>query len=159
MCKFNVDYPVDRQVMDKSTTPQKTCMHIHTNDMLTIHQVEGKLYYLAYPKGESRTKTCDAFSNGAERCTRSKFSTPPGYDELNGQNWGNIKFQDIITGAVRTYKKNGGQNLGKHASGTEISTIADLINQVSLIAQLRLARVDQWSPGHHNPGFHSHPCV
>ncbi|OAQ63718.2 chitinase [Pochonia chlamydosporia 170] len=75
----------------------------------TWHCVDDKLYYLASPKGDA--KSCVKPCTGcADECKDNKFSAPPGIEWLDGSSFGQITLSDLVTGSVRTYKANGGQN-------------------------------------------------
>jgi hypothetical protein len=90
--------------------------------VLTFVQ-DGSLYYLAYPKGDATTR----LENGDD--IKNKFTALPGIDALDGADWGKITPQDIVTGAVRTWKQNGYKNGGAISDATNKNTVADLINQ------------------------------
>ncbi|KAK3934190.1 hypothetical protein QBC46DRAFT_300262 [Diplogelasinospora grovesii] len=94
-------------------------------DADTMHSTwgcyDGKLYYLAYPDGNSQS--C------SDECTDSLFSAPPGLDSLDGNNFGGITLNDLITGSVRTYINNGNTNGGNVVDPSVKSTFDDLYNQ------------------------------
>ncbi|KAF2008965.1 hypothetical protein BU24DRAFT_497543 [Aaosphaeria arxii CBS 175.79] len=90
------------------------------NDYLTEEAIsiagvchEEKMYYLAQPKGNSKS---------------GKFSPPKGIKSLDGEAFGSVTKEDLVKGAVRTYLKNGGVNGGGLPDLTNDETINDLLN-------------------------------
>ncbi|KAK8062875.1 hypothetical protein PG997_014972 [Apiospora hydei] len=92
--------------------------------------VEGRRYYLAHPDGDAHKCECHYYDNGhCERvCRDQKFSAPPGLDSLDGNVFGKITKEDLITGSVRTYLQNGKANGGGFADPTDGGTIDNLLN-------------------------------
>jgi hypothetical protein len=91
----------------------------------------GYQWYLVYLDGKS--KECHCQSNDGGPCNEvcdipRKFSVPPGLDTLNGTNLGNITKSDLISGSIRTWHKNEGENTDKYAEPTHAETIADLMD-------------------------------
>ncbi|EFQ99440.1 hypothetical protein MGYG_02452 [Nannizzia gypsea CBS 118893] len=77
----------------------------------TASCVDDQLYYLASPKGEAHT-FIPHVRGGYYR--HNKFSALPGIENLNhGNDYRGLTLDDLVKGAVRTYKQNGGRNLVK----------------------------------------------
>lgn len=64
---------------------------------------QGRRYYLVEPEGSS--SDC-----GEGGCIDSKFSAPPGIDDLG--RFGRITKEDLVIGSVRTWRANGNENGG-----------------------------------------------
>ncbi|KAL4805376.1 chitinase [Aspergillus unguis] len=91
--------------------------------------VNGKQYYLVYPKGDSESCVCLPTSGQRECvnvCSDNKFAAPPGIDAL--KNFGGITKEELITGSVRTWADNNYENGGGFADPTNQGTIDDLLD-------------------------------
>ncbi|EGE06693.1 chitinase [Trichophyton equinum CBS 127.97] len=95
----------------------------------TASCVDDKLYYLASPKGDARVFV--PYPRGSGGYYRNnKFSAPPGVELLNhGNSFKGITLDDIVKGAVNTYKQNGGRNGGKVADPSDAGTRERLVSQ------------------------------
>ncbi|EFE44221.1 class V chitinase, putative [Trichophyton verrucosum HKI 0517] len=94
----------------------------------TASCVDDKLYYLASPKGDAREYV--PYPRGSGGYYRNnKFSAPPGVEFLNhGNSFKGVTLDDIVKGAVHTYKQNGGRNGGKVADPGDAGTRKRLTN-------------------------------
>ncbi|KAJ5146492.1 uncharacterized protein N7515_001056 [Penicillium bovifimosum] len=92
--------------------------------------VDGKQYYLVYPKGDSDDCKVICYDKGPcqTQCTNAKFSPLPGLSYLNGTSYGGISKDDLIKGSVRTWIKNGKENGGKTPDPTDEETIDNMMN-------------------------------
>jgi GH18 family chitinase len=94
--------------------------------------IDGKAYYLVYPKDESRPCKCDRTSNDGHPCIRScsraKFSAPPGLDTLDGTLFGGITKKDLIEGSLNTYRHNGNKNDAPSADPFDRPTMETLLD-------------------------------
>ncbi|CAG8890307.1 unnamed protein product [Penicillium egyptiacum] len=89
----------------------------------------GRLYQLADPDGKSHPCNSNCGFPGGCTCPDSPFSNLKGEKELDGKSWGKIKVEDIIIGAVKTYKQNGEENGGGLADPSNDGTFDALVNQ------------------------------
>lgn len=108
-----------------TTDPEGT--YISSDDMhSTFGCVNGKLYYLVYPKGDATTgcNTGSPFDN----CVNNKFTAPPGLDALDGSRFGGVTRDDLITGSVRTYVQNGNANGGAATDPANSGSLSDLMD-------------------------------
>lgn len=61
--------------------------------------VDNRLYYLAAPKGDSKTCHCVYTKNHCDKvCVNTHFEAPPGLESLDGTNFGGVSVQDLIQG-------------------------------------------------------------
>jgi GH18 family chitinase len=61
--------------------------------------VDNRLYYLAAPKGDSKTCHCVYTKNHCDKvCVNTHFEAPPGLESLDGKNFGGVSVQDLIQG-------------------------------------------------------------
>ncbi|EGX87986.1 Glycoside hydrolase [Cordyceps militaris CM01] len=88
---------------------------------------EDRLYYLAIPKGEPYRYVMNP--KGSSVRVRNKFSAPAGIGSMGSDLFGGVKLSEIITGAVRTYRKNGNINGAPPADPRDSVTMDDLLNQ------------------------------
>ncbi|KAL4746146.1 hypothetical protein BDW72DRAFT_207592 [Aspergillus terricola var. indicus] len=91
--------------------------------------VDGKQYYLVYPKGDSESCECAPTSDlgsCVDVCTDSKFAAPPGINTLS--DFGGITKEELITGSVRTWVDNKYENGAGFADPTNQGTIDNLLN-------------------------------
>lgn len=88
--------------------------------------IDGKAYQLGDPDGTS--VTCPGCDHGTNHIP-SAFSNLAGDGELKDGNWGGVTAQDIIRGAVATYKQNGGSNGGGIANAEDKGTFDSLVRQ------------------------------
>ncbi|CAK7206937.1 hypothetical protein SEUCBS139899_009744 [Sporothrix eucalyptigena] len=103
----------------------------------TMHATYGcyqdRLYYLVMPKGAAThcgQDLCNLGTCSPNTCKHSFFVPPTGLDSLTGGSaWGGLTRQDLITGSVRTYLQNSGQNTGGPADPNNRNTINDLLNE------------------------------
>ncbi|KDB26056.1 hypothetical protein H109_02155 [Trichophyton interdigitale MR816] len=95
----------------------------------TASCVDDKLYYLASPKGDARVFV--PYPRGSGGYYRNnEFSAPPGVEFLNhGNFFKGITLDDIVKGAVNTYKQNGGRNGGNVADPSDAGTRERLVSQ------------------------------
>ncbi|CAN8105483.1 unnamed protein product [Discula destructiva] len=90
---------------------------------------DGMLFYLVSPEGESQF--CS--TSGSPVCHNRKFSAPSGIDSLGSEAFGGIwAKEDLISGAVRTYRQNGNANGGGPADPTNPGTINDLFDRLDI---------------------------
>jgi hypothetical protein len=96
----------------------------------TMHQtavcVDSDLYYIASPKGDALN--CITPSIGRPECKNNRFSIPPGLNSLDGSSWAKLKYEDIVTGSVKTWKTNGRQNGGSPPDLSNLGSLTDLEN-------------------------------
>jgi hypothetical protein len=101
-------------------------------DTDTMHNtavcVDGDLYYIASPKGDARDCR-GAGSPGQLDCINNKFSAPPGLNNLDGNSWSKLKYEEIVIGSVKTWKQNGRQNGGAPPDFSNLGSLTDLANQ------------------------------
>ncbi|KAF7554695.1 hypothetical protein G7Z17_g2698 [Cylindrodendrum hubeiense] len=72
---------------------------------------DGNQYYLVYPKGDS-----------------TSCHSPPGLDSLDGDIFGKLTVEELITGSVRTYIKNGKKNTDASVDTTDSDTLLSLLD-------------------------------
>jgi hypothetical protein len=116
--------PLDKEI-------SKAVMH------KTAACVDGDLYYLLSAPGKGLANVqCDGdpFCQGDNVSTgqagsKVLFTAPPGIDALDGKDWGKITVQQIVTGAVNTWKRNGMQNVGDLADVSRENTLEALQKQ------------------------------
>ncbi|OBT86910.1 hypothetical protein VE02_04384 [Pseudogymnoascus sp. 03VT05] len=99
-----------------------------TSNKKVVVCVDGKAYWLSNASGDAQW--CNRLDDGYSLdCSSSKFSTPPGIDQLaaDGTNnpWGGLSVVDIVIGSVASYKANGDKN-GFELDTSKGSTINDL---------------------------------
>ncbi|EFE34865.1 class V chitinase, putative, partial [Trichophyton benhamiae CBS 112371] len=95
----------------------------------TASCVDDKLYYLASPKGDARVFVPHPRGSGGYY-RNNKFSAPPGVEFLNhGNSFKGVTLDDIVKGAVNTYKQNGGRNGGNVADPSDAGTRERLVSQ------------------------------
>ncbi|KAJ6445148.1 Lysine--tRNA ligase [Purpureocillium lavendulum] len=88
---------------------------------------DGRLYQLADPDGKSHPCSHNCGFPGGCSCPDSSFSSLKGVGELDGSSWGKVKVEDIIIGAVKTYKQNGEENGGDLADPTDSGSFDSLV--------------------------------
>ncbi|KAK5654618.1 hypothetical protein OQA88_6939 [Cercophora sp. LCS_1] len=76
---------------------------------------QGRQYYLVHTDGDARVCKCERVTDGGScqtRCSDNTFSAPPGVDALGGkiELWGGLTREEIVIGAVRTWKYGGEKN-------------------------------------------------
>jgi hypothetical protein len=100
-------------------------------DTDTMHKtavcVDGDLFYIGSPQGVATN--CNAASPLHQQCDNTKFSIPPGLTKLDGNDWGKLKYEEIVTGSVKTWKTNGHQNGGGPPDVSNTGSLMDLANQ------------------------------
>ncbi|KAK1826535.1 hypothetical protein QBC39DRAFT_396776 [Podospora conica] len=72
--------------------------------------VEGRQYYLVHTDGDARVCKCERVTDLGpcqSRCSDNTFSMPAGVGELGGKLWAGLTRDEIVTGAVRTWKYTG----------------------------------------------------
>jgi hypothetical protein len=77
--------------------------------------IDGKMYYLSHADGKSTDCKCEITGDHGPCqtiCRDKKFTAPPGVEELDGEQFGGIKLEDLVKGSVNTYNQNGGKNGG-----------------------------------------------
>jgi hypothetical protein len=77
--------------------------------------IDGKMYYLGRADGKSTECKCEIVGEHGPCqtiCRDKKFTAPPGVEELDGEQFGGIKLEDLVKGSVNTYNQNGGKNGG-----------------------------------------------
>ncbi|KFY89077.1 hypothetical protein V500_05953 [Pseudogymnoascus sp. VKM F-4518 (FW-2643)] len=82
---------------------------------------DDKLYYIVGISEASR-----ACSGTPERPLQVCYPREFEVDKLDGRVWGKITREDIVVGAVNTYKANGNKNGGKPADPSNSQTLSDL---------------------------------
>lgn len=102
----------------------KGCDDDAGNSNLKSACVDGRRYQLADPDGDAYT--CRGCDHGTNRIP-SAFSNLAGSDELKDGNWGGVTVEDIITGAVKTFKQNGETLGGGIADATDSGTFDALV--------------------------------
>ena len=92
--------------------------------------INDQQYYLVYPDGDALEchKRCYDKAPCRRVCKDNTFSVPPGLDSLDGKSFGGITKDDLISGSVRTWVKNGKENGGGFADPTNKGTIDNLLN-------------------------------
>ncbi|KAH8731881.1 chitinase [Phaeosphaeriaceae sp. PMI808] len=92
--------------------------------------VDGKLYYIASVVGEARVCKCEKLNDNGpcqKSCRPQKFQALEGLQYLDGNAFGGITKQDLITGAVKTYLSNGKKNGAPVADPTNQGTMDNLL--------------------------------
>jgi GH18 family chitinase len=89
--------------------------------------VDGRRYYLVHPAGDARVSKCTGY--GPAGCTswervNNKFAAPVGLGALG--RFGNLTKEDLVTGSVRTWLRNGRKN-GGGGVPDEPTTFDDLV--------------------------------
>lgn len=98
--------------------------------------VDGRQYYLVHTGGDARVCKCERVTDSGpcqSRCSDNTFSMPSGVDALDGDLWAGLTRDDIVAGAVRTWKyagKNGAdidpqsvaQNAYSHSEKADVTT-------------------------------------
>jgi hypothetical protein len=76
--------------------------------------IDSKMYYLGRADGKSTECKCELTDHGPcqTTCRDKKFTAPPGVEELDGEQFGGIKLENLVKGSVNTYNQNGGKNGG-----------------------------------------------
>ncbi|EPE09530.1 glycoside hydrolase family 18 protein [Ophiostoma piceae UAMH 11346] len=74
---------------------------------------DGQMYFLVYPDGNSES---------------SNFKAAVGIDALTDGAFGGLTLDELVAGAVRTYRQNGNQNGGDITSLSDDGSLSDLMN-------------------------------
>ncbi|OBT85922.1 hypothetical protein VE02_04509 [Pseudogymnoascus sp. 03VT05] len=89
---------------------------------------DDKLYYIVGFSGASRA--CSGDNSGSRPgtiCVTNEFELVDGADKVDGTVWGKITREDIVAGAVNTYKAaNGNKNGGAPTDPSNSQTLSDL---------------------------------
>ncbi|KAF9873540.1 hypothetical protein CkaCkLH20_08999 [Colletotrichum karsti] len=74
--------------------------------------VDGRLYYLVNPDGDSQVCGCQAADHGPcqKVCHDNKFSAPVGLGSLQNQDFGDVTKEALVKGALATWSFNGQEN-------------------------------------------------
>ncbi|OAG07719.1 uncharacterized protein CC84DRAFT_1205124 [Paraphaeosphaeria sporulosa] len=105
--------------------------------------IDGKMYYLGRVDGKSTECKCEITGDHGPcqtTCWDKKFTAPLGVEELNGEQCGGIKLEDLVKGSVNTYNQNGGRNGGAALNVDGDGAFDALLNvNVTTLGMVRLS--------------------
>ena len=113
-------------------TPNPIDQYISGDDGLASYVCyDGGLYYLVGATGGAGDSLDCGDSGGdgtAVACTDNTLPVMPGVDQLDGKAWGGVLRDDLVAGAVNSYRAAGNENGGPPADPTNEGTLDDIFN-------------------------------